>query len=96
MGNNFEKEIAEIRKGIELAKRLREQALARKELLENQLQEIESEIRRLGVEPERLEEELARLEKEIARAIAEARELIPWDLIEKYSAGGNERRGRED
>jgi septal ring factor EnvC (AmiA/AmiB activator) len=80
---DFEKALGRLREGIERAKRLREQAAARKEVLEQQLREIEAEIRAHGVEPERLEEEIARLEAEARQALAEAEKLIPWELLQQ-------------
>jgi len=86
---DFEKELGRLKEGIEKARRLREQAAARKEVLEQQLREIEAEIRAQGVEPERLDEEIARLEAEARQALAEAEKLIPWELIQRVEENRN-------
>ncbi|MEW6171820.1 MAG: hypothetical protein AB1510_01955 [Bacillota bacterium] len=91
---DFEKDISRLKEGIEKAKRLREQAIARKEVLEQQLKEIEAEVRALGVEPDRLEEEITRLETEARLSLEEAEKLIPWELIQSMDRNRGQAGGR--
>lgn len=77
---NFEEQITELKKRIEVAKNKRIKAETRLEQLQNQKKELIDEIIKLGFEPENLEENIKNLEKEIQELIQEAEKLLPKNI----------------
>ncbi|MCX7951781.1 MAG: hypothetical protein N2594_07505 [Clostridiales bacterium] len=77
---NYEEQITELKKRIEVAKNKRIKAETRLEQLQNQKKEIIEEIIRLGFKPENIEEDIKKLEQEIQELIQEAEKLLPKNL----------------
>ena len=80
---NYEKELNDLKEGLEKAKNLRYRAEARLEQLNNQEAEIIAELKELGIEPRELENKINSLTSDIQRLFKEANELLPKDLIGK-------------
>ena len=80
---NYEKELNDLKEGLEKAKNLRYRAEARLEQLNNQEAEIIAELKELGIEPRELENKINSLTSDIQKLFKEANELLPKDLIGK-------------
>lgn len=80
---NYEKELNDLKEGLEKAKDLRYRAEARLEQLNKQEEEIISELKELGIEPQDLETKINTLTSDIQKLFKEANELLPKDLIGK-------------
>ena len=80
---NYEKELNDLKEGLEKAKDLRYRAEARLEQLNNQEKELILELKELKVEPDDLDNKINNLTLEIQKLFKEANELLPKDLIER-------------
>lgn len=78
---NYEKELNNLKDGLEKAKDLRYRAEARLEQLNKQEEEIIVELKELGIEPKDLENEINTLTLDIKKLFEEANSLLPKDLI---------------
>ena len=78
---NYEKELNNLKDGLEKAKDLRYRAEARLEQLNKQEEEIIIELKELGIEPKDLENEINTLNLDIQKLFKEANSLLPKDLI---------------
>ena len=78
---NYEKELNNLKDGLEKAKDLRYRAEARLEQLNKQEEEIILELKELGIEPKDLESEINTLNLDIQNLFKEANSLLPKDLI---------------
>lgn len=78
---NYEKELNNLKDGLEKAKDLRYRAEARLEQLNKQEEEIIIELKELGIEPKDLESEINTLNLDIQNLFKEANSLLPKDLI---------------
>lgn len=77
---NYEDQITDLKKRIEVAKNKKIKAETRLEQLQTQKKELIDEIVSLGFEPDNLEEDIKKLEKEIQELILEAEKLLPKNI----------------
>lgn len=77
---NYEDQITDLKKRIEVAKNKKIKAETRLEQLQTQKKELIDEIVSLGFEPDNLEENIKKLEKEIQELILEAEKLLPKNI----------------
>lgn len=78
---NYEKELNNLKEGLEKAKDLRYRAEARLEQLNKQEEEIVAELKELGIKPQDLENQINTLTLDIQKLFKEANDLLPKDLI---------------
>ncbi|MCK8824259.1 hypothetical protein [Fuchsiella alkaliacetigena] len=79
--SDFNQEIDSLKEDLDKAKNKRYRAEARMEELKKNKQKILAELEDLGVAPEELEDKIASLETELEELIAEAKELLPQDIL---------------
>ena len=77
-------ELQQIEQAITQADTLRQRAIMRKDMLEQQLKEAEDELKGLGTTPEKAKDDLARIDADIQAKLKEIHEQMPYDLIKKY------------
>ena len=80
---DYEKELIQLKDGLEKAKTLKYKAEARLEQLKNQEDQIIRELKVLGVEPADLEKEIEALKEKIEESLKKANEMLPTDLLNK-------------
>lgn len=82
MSKNVTMQDLEVIKGqIEKGKELFGKAQGRMESLEQQDKDITAQIEALGVQPENLEQEISNIDQQIQELFAEAKSLIPEDIL---------------
>ncbi len=79
----YEEQINHLKKALRRSRDLRSRALSQKELLEQQREKLYQKAAEYGVKPEELGDKIAALKEEMDRLLEEARQLVPWDLLEK-------------
>lgn len=77
-------ELQRIEKSVGQADNLRQKALMRIDILQQQLTETTDELKALGTTPEQAEAELEKIQNEINSKLAEINSMIPYDLLKKY------------
>jgi chromosome segregation ATPase len=80
---DYEKELIQLKEGLEKAKTLKYKAEARLEQLKNQEDQIIRELKVLGVDPADLEKEIESLKEKIEESLKKANEMLPTDLLNK-------------
>lgn len=80
---DYEKELIQLKDGLEKAKTLKYKAEARLEQLKNQEDQIIRELKVLGVEPADLEKEIESLKEKIEESLKKTNEMLPTDLLNK-------------
>lgn len=76
--------LQQIEKSIGQADSLRQRALMRKDILDQQINESIEELKASGTTPEQAEAELAKISTEIKESLEKIDSLIPYHLIKKY------------
>lgn len=76
-------DIQKLKDGIEKAKNLRQRAIAQKEILQKQQEELKTQIKEMGFDPDNLDDEIKKLKEKADYLIKKANEEMPWDLLEK-------------
>ncbi|HHY39791.1 MAG TPA: hypothetical protein GX502_00905 [Syntrophaceticus sp.] len=79
----YEEQISRLKEALNNSRVLRERALSKKELLEQQREKLYQKAAEYGVKPEELEDKIASLKLEMDQLLKEANKLIPWELLEK-------------
>ena len=80
---DYEKELIQLKDGLEKAKTLKYKAEARLEQLKNQEDQIIRELKVLGVDPADLEKEIESLKEKIEESLKKANEMLPTHLLNK-------------
>ena len=78
------KELSRIEEALKKAEELRQQALTKKDIYENQLKETEEELKALGTTSKEGEAKLQKNDEEIKEAMAKIETMIPFELLKKY------------
>jgi len=81
----YDKQIGNLKEALRRSRDLRSRALSQKELLEQQREKLYQKAAEFGVKPEELEQKIAALKEEMDRLLAEAKGLIPWELLKEQS-----------
>jgi chromosome segregation ATPase len=79
----YDKQINDLKVALRRSRDLRSRALSQKELLEQQREKLYAKAAEYGVKPEELEQKIAALKEEMDRLLAEAKGLIPWELLKE-------------
>lgn len=73
-----------LEKCIQSAESLKQNAITKKGMYEEQLLEVEKELKELGTTPEKVDEYLMQLENEIQTSMQVLKDTIPFDLLLKW------------
>ncbi|MDH7578810.1 MAG: hypothetical protein QHH75_13575 [Bacillota bacterium] len=79
----YEKQVNHLKEALRRCRDLRSRALSQKELLEKQREKLYQKAAEYGVKPEELGEKITALKEELNRLLEDARQMVPWDLLEK-------------
>lgn len=79
--DGVQERLQRLQQGLEQARALKSRAEGRREQLEAERQQILQELQQEGVTPEELDATIERLRQELADKLAEAEQLVPWDLV---------------
>lgn len=78
---DYERQLAELKEGLEKSKSLKYRAEAKLEQLKSQEAEIKKELEEMGIVPENLEDEIKRLNEEVESLLEKANDMLPRDLL---------------
>lgn len=81
---NHQEQLKRIEQLIKAAHELRQQALTKKGMYEEQLKEKEKEMKELGTSPDKMEADIENLEKEIESDMQMIQSMIPMDLLREF------------
>lgn len=78
-------DIQEVEKGIKASEDLRQRALTRKGIYEQQLKESDEELKALGTTAEDGQKEIEQIDAKISENLLAIKEKIPFELLKKYN-----------
>lgn len=73
-----------LEKCVQSAENLKQNAITKKGMYEEQLVEVEKELNELGTTPDKVDEYILQLEQEIEYAMKQLKEAIPFNLLLKW------------
>ncbi|AMN31396.1 hypothetical protein BFS06_11910 [Clostridium perfringens] len=92
MINNV-KNVEELESAIEKVKGIRQQAIAKRDVLVDNLKQENEELAKFDINPKEVEVELKNRENQINQLLSEINQLIPWDLIQGSNINQENRNG---
>lgn len=78
-------DIQEVEKGIKASEDLRQRALTRKGIYEQQLKESDEELKALGTTAEDGQKEIEQIDAKITENLLAIKQKIPFELLKKYN-----------
>lgn len=78
-------DIQEVEKGIKASEDLRQRALTRKGIYEQQLKESDEELKALGTTAEDGQKEIEQIDAKINENLLAIKQKIPFELLKKYN-----------
>lgn len=82
---NLTNELQRVEKAIRASENLRQSALTKKGMYEEELKKKDEQLRELGTTPEQAEEDLRQIDVTIEKKLQEIENMIPFDLLHKYN-----------
>lgn len=78
-------DIQDVEKGIKASEDLRQRALTRQGIYEQQLKESDEELKGLGTTAEDGQKEIEQIDAKIIENLRAIKEKIPFELLKKYN-----------